>query len=118
NNSGYCSIRQTQTNLFKPPLIGIDSSSGLGFPDFGKLAEAFGLQYFKVSSSLNYKKEIEAALNFKGACVCEVVVDPQQNFAPKSSSKVLPDGRIVSPSLDDMAPFLPREEFDKIKYIK
>ncbi|MDE6597575.1 MAG: thiamine pyrophosphate-binding protein, partial [Clostridia bacterium] len=118
NNSGYSSIRQTQTNLFKPPLIGIDESSGLGFPDFDKLADAFGLKYFKVSSPKNYNKEIKSALGYEGACVCEVVVDPKQNFAPKSSSKVLPDGRIVSPSLDDMAPFLPREEFDKIKYIK
>lgn len=44
------------------------------------------------------------------------MVDPEQNFEPKSASKVLPDGRIVSPSLDDMAPFLDREEFEKIKY--
>ena len=50
----------------------------------------------------------------EGPAVCEVVVDPTQNFAPKSSSKVLPDGRIVSPSLNDMAPFLDREEFQKI----
>ena len=55
-------------------------------------------------------------LNDEGACLCEVIVDPEQNFEPKSSSKVLPDGRIVSLSLDDMAPFLPREEFEQIKY--
>ena len=46
----------------------------------------------------------------------EVIVDPEQNFEPKTSSRVLPDGRIVSPSLDDMAPFLSREEFEKIRY--
>lgn len=116
NNNGYHSIRQTQRNLFKPPFIGIDSESGIGFPDFGKLADAFGLKYFYLDSETECDGVLREALDCEGPCICEAVVDPTQNFAPKSSSKVLPDGRIVSPSLDDMAPFLPREEFDKIHY--
>lgn len=116
NNNGYHSIRQTQTNMFKPPFIGIDSDSGIGFPDFGKLADAFGLKYFVFNNEKDSNRVLEEALNCEGPCICEVIVDPTQNFAPKSSSKVLPDGRIVSPSLDDMAPFLDREEFDKIRY--
>lgn len=118
NNNGYHSIRQTQTNLFKPPFIGIDGESGICFPDFGKLADAFGLPYFKLDSEQNCDEILEQLLNFEGPCVCEAVVDPSQNFAPKSSSKVLPDGRITSPSLDDMAPFLDRDEFNKIRFIK
>lgn len=116
NNNGYHSIRQTQTNLFKPPFIGIDPESGVSFPDFGKLAEAFGIQYFVLDSESNCDQVLEKVLNCDGPCICEAIVDPKQNFEPKSSSKVLPDGRIVSPSLDDMAPFLDREEFEKIKY--
>lgn len=118
NNNGYHSIRQTQTNLFKPPFIGIDGESGICFPDFGKLANAFGLPYFKLDSEQNCDAVLEQVLNCEGPCVCEAVVDPSQNFAPKSSSKVLPDGRITSPSLDDMAPFLDRDEFNKIRFIK
>ena len=118
NNNGYSSIRQTQTNLFKPPFIGIDQDSGLSFPDFRKLAGAFGLKYYKVSDGIKYLETIQNALNCDGACVCEVVVDSKQNFAPKSSSRVLDDGRIVSPSLDDMAPFLPRDEYESVKYFK
>lgn len=117
NNNGYHSIRQTQTNLFKPPFIGIDGESGICFPDFGLLASAFGLPYFKLDSEQNCDAVLEQVLNCEGPCVCEAVVDPSQNFAPKSSSKVLPDGRITSPSLDDMAPFLDRDEFNTIKYI-
>ena len=116
NNNGYLSIRQTQRNLFKPPFIGIDSDSGVGFPDFAKLADAFGLKYFRIDSESASDEMLEKVLNCDGPCVCEAVVDPNQNFEPKSSSKVLPDGRIVSPSLDDMAPFLDRGEFDKIRY--
>lgn len=116
NNNGYHSIRQTQTNLFQPPFIGIDGESGISFPDFEKLADAFGMSYYKLDNETKCKDEIENALCSEGPCLFEVIVDPKQNFAPKSSSKVLPDGRITSPSLDDMAPFLPREEFDKIKF--
>lgn len=116
NNNGYLSIRQTQRNLFQPPFIGIDSESGVGFPDFAKLAEAFGLKCFRIDKETTADEVIEAVLNCNGSCICEAVVDPDQNFEPKSSSKVLPDGRIVSPSLDDMAPFLDREEFEKIRY--
>ena len=118
NNNGYHSIRQTQKNLFKPPFIGIDENSGVGFPDFGKLAEAFGMHYYKLEEESQCSSVLEQALKCEGACICEVVVDPEQNFAPKSSSKVLPDGRIVSPSLDDMAPFLNREEFEKNHYLQ
>lgn len=117
NNNGYHSIRQTQTNLFQPPFIGIDGNSGVGFPDFKLLAQAFGFKYFTLDSEENCDKVLDEALNCDGPCICEAVVDPTQNFAPKSSSKVLPDGRITSPSLDDMAPFLDREIFDQIKYI-
>lgn len=117
NNNGYHSIRQTQTNLFKPPFIGIDSNSGICFPDFAKLAEAFGLDYYSISNERDCQDVLGKVLTHKGPCICEVVVDEKQNFAPKSSSKVLPDGRIVSPSLDDMAPFLDRVEFEQIKYI-
>lgn len=117
NNNGYHSIRQTQTNLFQPPFIGIDGNSGVGFPDFKLLAQAFGFKYFTLDSEDNCDKVLEEALNCDGPCICEAVVDPTQNFAPKSSSKVLPDGRITSPSLDDMAPFLDREIYDQIKYI-
>ena len=116
NNNGYHSIRQTQRNLFKPPFIGIDSDSGLSFPDFEKLADAFGIRYFSLDSETGCDVEIQKAISGDEPCIFEVVVDPNQNFAPKSSSKVLPDGRIVSPSLDDMAPFLPRDEFEKIRY--
>jgi acetolactate synthase-1/2/3 large subunit len=46
---------------------------------------------------------------------CEIVVDPQQNFEPKLSSKILPDGAIVSPQIDDMFPFLDKEEYEANK---
>ena len=116
NNNGYLSIRQTQRNLFDPPFIGIDNQSGLMFPDFQKLGEAFGVPYYRIERESEAHKEVDTVLSEEGPCICEVVVDPSQNFEPKSSSKVLPDGRIVSPSLDDMSPFLDRDVYDQIRY--
>ncbi len=117
NNNGYHSIRQTQTNMFQSSHIGIDSKSGICFPDFKKLAEAFGLKYYRLDCEKNCEAVLREALNCDGSCICEAVVDQCQNFAPKCSSKVLPDGRIVSASLEDMAPFLERSELERIKYL-
>ena len=116
NNNGYHSIRQTQTNLFQPPFIGIDADSGVGFPDFGVLAGAFGLPYHKCDNERDAASTLKRFLEQEGPAILEVVVDPHQNFAPKSSSRILPDGRIVSPSPDDMAPFLDRNEFNAIRF--
>lgn len=117
NNNGYHSIRQTQRNLFKPPLVGLDPETGVGFPDFHKLAEAFGFAFFELSKEQDAKQTIEQVLAAEGPVFCNVIVDPEQNFVPKLSSKVLPDGRIVSPSMDDMFPFLPRDEYESNRYI-
>ena len=115
NNNGYHSIRQTQTNLFKgEPLVGVCEGNGLNFPDMEKIAYAYGIPYFKVQSI----EGIKPALDFMekvGPAFIEVVVDPSQIFSPKLSSKVLPDGKIVSPEIDDMFPFLSREEYEENK---
>lgn len=116
NNGGYHSIRQTQRNLFKSPFVGIDGESGVGFPDFSKIAEAFGIQYFSVDREDSAKAVLDEALSGENPCICEVFADSTQDFAPKSASRVMPDGRMVSPSIDDMAPFLDREEYESIKY--
>lgn len=115
NNNGYHSIRQTQTNLFKPPLVGVCKENGISFPDMEKIAYAYGLSYVRIASLGEIKTKLQEMLAEQGPCICEVICDPHQNFEPKLSSKVLPDGRIVSPEIDDMYPFLPREEYEANK---
>lgn len=115
NNNGYHSIRQTQTNLFQPPLVGVCDGNGLSFPDMEKIAYAYGISYVKADSLTTVEEQIHKALETEGPVILEAVVDPEQNFAPKLSSKALPDGTMVSPPLDDMFPFLPKEEYEAIK---
>lgn len=117
NNNGYHSIRQTQTNLFEPPLVGVCDGNGLSFPDLGKIAYAYGIAYVKIDALADIPGKMRKVLETEGPVLCEVVVDPEQNFEPKLSSRVLPDGRIVSPEIDDMYPFLPREEYLQNKLV-
>ena len=118
NNNGYHSIRQTQTNLFKPPLVGVCDGNGLSFPDIGKIAKAYDINFFRIDDLSKADEVSKEFLASNGTAICEIVVDTKQNFEPKLSSKRLPDGSIVSPPIDDMYPFLPREEYEKNKDLK
>lgn len=111
NNNGYHSIRQTQRNLFQPPLVGVCEENGLSFPGFEKLAYAYGIPYIKIQTLEESDTEITRALEYDGPVLIEVIVSLKQDFEPKLSSKMLPDGTMVSPNLDDMYPFLPEEEY-------
>lgn len=115
NNNGYHSIRQTQNNLFQPPLVGVCSQNGISFPDMEKIAYAYGISYVRITSLEQCKDQLQSVLKNDDNMIIEVVVDEKQNFSPKLSSKIMPDGTIVSPSIDDMYPFLPKEEYEQIK---
>ncbi len=120
NNEGYHSIRQTQSNLFNEhSRVGIGPESGdLSFPDFGKLSEAFGYRYISAHSNAEMKHAVDEALAAEGAVFCEIFVSPGQYFEPKSATKRLEDGTLVSPPLEDLAPFLPKEEVLANLYVK
>ena len=119
NNNGYHSIRLTQNNLFKEHCkIGIGPESGdLSFPDFKKIAEAFGYRYYSAHSNAEMKAVVDEVLSLDGAVFCEIFTDTQQVWEPKSSTKHLEDGTLVSPPLEDLAPFLPREELKRNMFI-
>lgn len=111
NNGGYHSIRQTQKNFFGEPLVGIgEDSYDLSFPSMEKLSYAYGYPYYKVEENAKLEEVIGEALSEKGPLVCEVFVNRTQNFEPKSATKRLEDGTLVSAPLEDLAPFLPKEE--------
>lgn len=120
NNEGYHSIRQTQNNLFKDhSKVGIGPESGdLSFPDFEKLAQAFGYAYYSAHTNETMKLAVDECLSNDGPAFCEIFVSSEQIFEPKSATKRLEDGTLVSPPLEDLAPFLDRDELKKNMYIK
>ncbi|WP_101877050.1 thiamine pyrophosphate-binding protein [Lachnoclostridium edouardi] len=118
NNGGYHSIRQTQKKFFGEPLVGIGvDSRDLSFPDLEKLSAAYGYPYIGIHHNPELEEKIEKALATEGPVICEIFVSRDQVFEPKSSGKRLPDGRMVSPPLEDLEPFLPDEEMDAMMII-
>ena len=110
NNDGYHSIRQAQQNYFPENIVGCGPDSGVTFPDFQRLAYGFGITSSAVDTHDGLPVAIRAALAGDGPHLCEVMLDKTQAFAPKLSSRRLDDGTMVSSPLEDMAPFLPRDE--------
>lgn len=119
NNSGYHSIRITQNNLFKDHTkVGIGPESGdLSFPKFENIAKAFGFPYFSARSNAEMQDAVKKTLANDGYAFCEIFTDTKQVWEPKSSTKRLPDGTLVSPPLEDLAPFLDRDELAQNMYI-
>lgn len=119
NNSGYHSIRITQTNLFgHHTKVGIGPESGdVSFPEFKKIAEAFGYRYFSARSNAEMKQVVDTVLKLKGPVFTEIFTGTEQVWEPKSSTKRLADGTLISPPLEDLAPFLPREELKTNMFI-
>ncbi|MCL2335254.1 MAG: thiamine pyrophosphate-dependent enzyme, partial [Endomicrobia bacterium] len=113
NNDGYVSIRQTQTNFFNGCLTGACPNSGVTMPDFAKTAKSFGLKSETLKTPENLKKRIDAILKTEGPVVVDVRVKRDYIFTPKLSSRKLKDGTMVSPTLEDMYPFLDRKEYEE-----
>lgn len=84
DNGGYLTMKHTQANHF-----GRYVGSKFEFPDIMAVAKAFGVE--------NQVKVVK--------------MDPNQPLTPRTASVKRPDGSITSRPLEDMYPFLPREEF-------
>jgi acetolactate synthase-1/2/3 large subunit len=108
NNNGYLSIRSSQMGFFGK-TVGESPESGVSFPEMIGIAKAYGIPAWKVNKQ-EFTSFIRKALDTPGPVVCDVVLDPDQGFEPRQSSRQTPDGRIVSAPLEDMYPFLERKE--------
>jgi len=118
NNNGYHSIRQTQQAYFSDNMFGIGPDDGVTLPNFVELAKALNIPSIAVRTMDEWgTASVQELMNNNQCALIELFVDPNQAFSPKLASRKLPDGTMVSPSLEDMAPFLSREEFAKNMFI-
>ena len=92
--NGYALSPDTKPNIFT----------------ISKITAAYGIKYLQCGKNSLLSKTVKKTLKSLGPVICEIVLDPKQPFSPRSSSKKLPDGRIVSRPLEDMTPFLSEEE--------
>jgi len=112
NNGGYGSIRATQINYFNRRFMATDAASGLWLPDLQKMAASWDIPYRRIATQENLREELAAVLAGPGPVICDVVMAPDQFTQPKVSSKQQPDGKMVTMPMEDLWPFLEREEFN------
>lgn len=118
NNNGYLAIRTTQDTYFKGRYFASCPEGKVTLPDICRVAKAYGLKTAKIINKKNLSNKISQILNTPGPVICEVRMDPKQTLYPKLSSERKPDGSLVSKPLEDMYPFLSREEFKRNMIIK
>lgn len=118
NNHGYASIKATQKNNFAGHYVACDASSGLTLPDIVKVAGAYGIKTARIGNHADIREKVKEVLEMSGPVICDVRVSIDQVVAPKVISKLNPDGTVVQKSMEDMWPFLDREEFKKNMIIK
>ena len=113
NNNGYGSIMAMQRSYFEGHYVGSEPQSGLTFPDIVKVGQAYGLATFRIKNHVELQEKIRAVLATPGPVICEVMVDPLQVQMPRVTSVLLEDGTLRSKPMEDLWPFLDREEFLK-----
>ncbi len=111
NNDGYLSIRATQNKFFNGRLLGTDSTSGVSFPDIDKIAQAYGIAYVRMENIQDIRKYMPQVMEASGPVLCEVKIIRDQEVIPAVSSKKNQEGMLMSSPIEDMYPFLPRDEF-------
>mgnify|MGYP003951596517 CR=1 FL=1 len=110
DNQGYHSIRQTQSNYFPDNFVGCGDDSGLYFPDFEEVARGFGLKSLKLSTNNDVYKHMSSIVSMESPVVVVVELDLNREFSPKVSSRKLDNGIMTTTRLEDMSPFLNRNE--------
>lgn len=118
NNQGYASIRNTQNSYFEGRYVASDHTSGLTLPNTRKIADAFGISFVQIKNHKSIREKVREILNIEGPVICEVILPFEHVTAPKLSSYQKKDGSMVSRPLEDLWPFLDREEFKANMIVK
>ena len=118
NNDGYLMIKHTQKNFFGGRYTSVNKKTGISFPNFKILAKAFNFDYFKIKTWADYKIFMKNDFRKKTSFLCEVFMDPEQNFYPKLSTYIDSENNIVSPPLEDLSPFMERKKLEKNLLVK
>ena len=105
-------IKRSQMALLEGRFVGVDKKSGLSCPDFGKVAQAFNMPHFALNSWDDFNKEFDSFVNLPGPSICEIKMDPTQAFLPRLLTSASPNGTLVSPPLEDLAPLIAIEDLE------
>ena len=102
NNNGYAILQQFQETWLGGRFVAASLNQGLSNPDIIKVAKAYGLKTVLIRNHQELRKKIRKVLKMKGPVLCEVKINPQQRLIPKLE---------FGNPLEDLSPYLPRDEF-------
>lgn len=108
NNGIYAVIRKRQKELFRTRTVGTDVTNGVTTPDFGKLAECFGIEYQRIDQKADLSTGLQKLLKTEGPVICEIIATEEQDYI-RSGAAFNSQRRFVNRPLEDQMPFLPRE---------
>lgn len=116
SNGGYAAIRQTSKNFFNGVCIGCTEDTGISFPNFEDVAKTFGFIYIKCSSNNEVENAIKELMNSEKRVLLEVEQLYDNPVVPKVMSRLDENGKMQTPALQDMAPFLSEEEMKQLMF--
>jgi acetolactate synthase-1/2/3 large subunit len=115
SNDGYRAIYRTQKNMFGGRFTGCSPSTGVPMPNFSKIAAAFDIPFIKIEKHEQVTKGLQWVFSTPGFVICEIMQDLDQAIEPRVMSRKLDDGTLVSPPIDDLFPFIERDEYNKMQ---
>ena len=102
NNDGYLSIKISQKTFFKGKYVASEKSSGVSFPDFKKLINAYELPYYSIKNNNDIESTLKEFFSQEGPAVCEVFTDPNEFNEPKVVAKLGEDGKFIPGELKNI----------------
>ena len=114
SNEGYGAIRQTSKNFFQGEYIGCTPDTGVSFPDFKKIADTFGFKYLCCHNNGEVDSCLHAFMQTTKHMILEVLQAFDDPVIPKVMSRIDENGKMKTPALHDMYPFLEEDEIKKL----
>ena len=102
NNDGYLSIKISQKTFFKGKYVASEKSSGVSFPNFKKLINAYDLPYYSIKNNSDIESTLKEFFNQEGPAICEVFTDPNEFHEPKVVAKLGEDGKFIPGELNNI----------------
>lgn len=110
NNNALGMLTQFQEENFGGRKIGSTPAGGYSSPNFVKIAKAYGLEADSVKKRSDLEEKIDWIMRQKGPSLLDIDIPVSYLVLPKSS---------YNRPVQDMAPFIDRDEYRKaLKYIK
>ena len=110
NNNGYSGVRHGQKAHFRGKSIGTDPSNGIDFPDYLKIADAFGMENARIEKVEEIEEKLSLMFAKDEPFLLEVMCDPEQ-FDLHNALVMYGKRKFGFRPIEDQSPFIDRDVF-------